>query len=194
MKTQILSFAVLFGLISGVFAEEAAKPSVSLTVKRQALDASREKGFNSESSEKEITLRVEIKNVTNEILEGAELTGEVIINRSRNEGERMVIEELKSHKLPAMKPNEKITVDLGKIILNKVRWGNRTFQESLEEWKVVCKKGDASIGENLSDSNYAGLAKEIEKEHDADKEQHKQKVIRARDKEDPRNRLRDLRK
>ncbi len=194
MKTQLLSFAVLFGLIAGVYAEEAKKPSVSMTVKRQTLDASHDRGAHSESSDKEVTLRVEIKNVTNETLEGAELTGEVMLNRSRNEEERMVIEELKSIKLPTMKPNEKLTVDLGKIILNKARWKNRTFEETLEQWKVVCKKGDANIGENLSDKNYDGLVKEMEKEHDVDKEQHKQKVIRGRDKDDAKNLLRDLRK
>lgn len=194
MKTHFLSFAVLFGLISGVFAEEATKPSVSMTVKRQTLDANRDRGVHAESSEKEVTLRIEIKNVTNETLEGAELTGEVIINRARNEAERMVVEELKSLKLPAMKPNERLTVDLGKIILNKARWKNRTFEETLEQWKVVCKKGDANIGENLSDKNYDGLVKELEKDHEADKEQHKQKIIRARDKDNPRNLLRDLRK
>ena len=187
MKTHFLSFAVLFALVSGIFAEEAAKPSVSLMVKRQILDANHDRRAHSESSDKEVTLRVEIKNVTNEALEGAELTGEVILNRAKNERERMVIEELKSIKLPTMKPNEKITMDLGKVILNKVRWKNRTFEETLEEWKVVCKKGEANIGENLSDSNYARLAKGIEKDHDADKEQHKQKVIRGRDKNDPKN-------
>ncbi|MCE2959702.1 MAG: hypothetical protein ACK46A_08190 [Akkermansiaceae bacterium] len=191
MKTHFLSFTVLFGLIAGVFAEEATKPSVSITAKRQTLDASHDRGVHSESSDKEVTLRVEIRNVTNETLEGAELTGEVIINRSKNEKERMVVEELKSIKLPAMKPNERLTVDLGKIILNKARWKNRTFEETLEQWKVVCKKGEANIGENLSDKNYDGLVKEMEKEHDADREHHKQKIIRGRDKE---NILRDLRK
>jgi len=194
MKTHFLSFVVFFALIAGVFAEDATKPSVSLTVKRQTLDANRDRGFQSESSDKEVTLRVEIRNVTNDTLEGAELTGEVIINRARNEAERMVVEELKSIKLPAMKPNERLTVDLGKIILNKARWKNRTFEETLEQWKVVCKKGDANIGENLSDKNYAGLVKELEKNHEADKEQHKQKIIRGRDKDNPHNLLRDLRK
>jgi hypothetical protein len=84
MKTHFLSFTVLFGLIAGVFAEEATKPSVSITAKRQTLDASHDRGAHSESSDKEVTLRVEIRNVTNETLEGAELTGEVIINRSKN--------------------------------------------------------------------------------------------------------------
>ena len=194
MKTHILSFAAFFGLIAGVFAEEAKKPSVSITAKSQTLDASYDRGAHSASSDKEVTLRVEIRNVTNETLEGAELTGEVIINRSRNEAERMVIEELKSLKLPAMKPNERLTVDLGKVVLNKAKWKNRTFEETLEQWKVVCKKGDANIGENLSDKNYDGLVKQIEKDHDADKEQHEQKVIRGRDKDESRKLLRDLRK
>ncbi len=163
MKTHILSFAVLFGLISGVFAEEAAaKPLVSLTVKRQLLSADKDdRGPRSESRDKEMTLRVVIKNLSDTTLEGAELTGDVLINRAGEDNERIVKEMLKSLKLPPMKPNENLTVDLGKFTLTKVEWKRRTFEETLEEWKVVCKKGETNIGENVSDKNYDVLIKEM---------------------------------
>jgi hypothetical protein len=193
MKTQILSYTLLFGLISGVFAEEV-KPQVSLSVKRQVLSTDRNGGGRSESSEKEITLRVEVKNVTYDTLEGAELTGNVLLNRSVNEKERIVLEALKSLKLPPMKPNEKITVDLGTVVLNKVRWGNRIFEESLEEWKVVCKKGETNIGENVSDRKYDALIAEMKKEKEEDKREAEERVIRGRDNDDPRNIRRNLRK
>ncbi len=171
MKTQILSFAVLFGLIAGVFAEDATKPLVSLTVKRQLLSADLDaRGPRSESSDKEMTLRVEIKNLSNTNLEGAELTGDVLINRAKNDNEKIVKEALKSLKLPPLKPNEKLTVDLGKFTLSKLRWKSRTFEETLEEWKVVCHKGEANIGENVSDEKYDELVKETkdQKEEQAD--------------------------
>lgn len=162
MKTQILSVAVLFGLISGIFAEEAAKPLVSLTVKRHVLGTDKDdRGPHSESRDKDITLRVEIKNLSNAILEGAELTGDVLINRAGEDHERLVKEALKSIKLPPMKPNENLTVDLGKFTLTKVEWKRRTFEETLEEWKVVCKKGETNIGENVSDKKYDALVNEI---------------------------------
>lgn len=163
MKTHILSSVVLFGLISGIFAEEAAaKPLVSLTVKRQLLSADKDdRGPRSESRDKEMTLRVVIKNLSDTTLEGAELTGDVLINRAGEDNERIVKEMLKSLKLPPMKPNENLTVDLGKFTLTKVEWKRRTFEETLEEWKVVCKKGEANIGENVSDKNYDVLIKEM---------------------------------
>ncbi len=153
---------MLFGLISGIFAEEAAKPLVSLTVKRHVLGTDKDdRGPHSESRDKDITLRVEIKNLSNAILEGAELTGDVLINRAGEDHERLVKEALKSIKLPPMKPNENLTVDLGKFTLTKVEWKRRTFEETLEEWKVVCKKGETNIGENVSDKKYDALVNEI---------------------------------
>ena len=193
MKIQLLSFAALFSLIAGVFAEDAAKPMVSLTAKRQLLSTDRNGGGRSESSDKDITIRVEIKNLTNTTLEGAELTGEATLNRSINDNEKIVIESLKSLKLPPMKPNEKLTVDLGKIVLNKVRWKKRTFEETLEEWKVVCKKGEANIGENVSSEKYDALVEKMKEEKKEDKKEAEQARERAKNQDDPRNLMRKLR-
>ncbi len=171
MKTQILSFAVLFGLIAGVFAEDATKPRVSLTVKSQLLSADRDdRGPRSESTDKYYTLRVVIKNLSDSTLEGAELTGDALVNRAVNDNEKIVKEALKSLKIPPMKPNENLTVDLGKFTLSKVKWQGRTFEETLEEWKVVCKKGEVNVGESESSAKYDALLKEMkeQKEEAAD--------------------------
>jgi hypothetical protein len=42
-----------------------------------------------------------------------------------------------------------------------VKWHCRSFDETLEEWKVVCHKGEANIGENVSDEKYDELVKEM---------------------------------
>lgn len=192
MKTHILSFVVLFGLISGVCADDAAK--VSLTVKRQMLGAEKDdRGPRSESRDKEITLRVVIKNLSSTTLEGAELTGDVLINRAFNENERIVKETLKSLKLPPIKPNANLTVELGKFTLTKAKWGSRTFEETLEEWKVVCKKGETSIGENVSDKKYDVLVKEMEEKKEEAEEKKEVKFDEKREALKRRKNLRKLR-
>lgn len=176
MKTRILSFAALFGLISGAFAEETVKPLVSLAVKRQVLDTEgNDRGPRSESREKKMTLRVEVRNISGTTLEGAELTGDVLLNRSINDHERTVKESLKSLKLPALKPNESLTVDLGSFTLSEAKWKSRTYEETLEEWKVLCKKGETTIGGNVSDEKYETLTKEMEDRAEKDKKEAAEK-------------------
>jgi hypothetical protein len=149
--------------VVGVSAEEVAKPLVSLTVKTLLLSADRDiRGQRSEPKDKEMTLRVEIKNLSDTTLEDAELTGDVILNRSVNDDAKIVQEVLTTLKLPAIKPNEKITVDLGKFTISKVKWHCRSFDETLEEWKVVCNKGDANIGEKISTDKYGYLLRGIQ--------------------------------
>lgn len=194
MKTQILSLTVLVGLCAGVFAEDPAKPLVSLTVKRQLIGTDKDdRGPRTESRDKEMTLRVVIKNLSDATLEGAELTGDVLINRAGEENERIVKETLKSLKLPPMKPNENLTVDLGKFTLTKVEWKRRTFEETLEEWKVVCKKGETNIGENVSDKKYDALVKEMEAKKEEAKKEGEEKFDEKREALKRRKELRKLR-
>ncbi len=163
MKNQFLRALVILTVIVGASAEEAAKPLVSLIVKSQLLSADRDiRGQRSAPKDKEMTLRVEIKNLSDTTLEDAELTGDVILSRSVNDDAKIVQEVLTSLKLPAIKPNEKITVDLGKFTISKVKWHCRSFDETLEEWKVVCNKGDANIGEKVSTDKYGYLLRGIQ--------------------------------
>ncbi len=162
MKNQFLRALIILGIIVGASAEEAAKPMVSLTVKSQLLSADRDiRGQRSAPKDKEMTLRVEIKNLSDSTLEDAELTGDVILSRSVNEEAKFVQELLTSLKLQPIKPNEKITVDLGKFTISKVKWHCRSFDETLEEWKVVCKIGGANIGEKVSTDKYVYLVKHM---------------------------------
>jgi hypothetical protein len=163
-------------------------------VKRQVLGTEKEeRGPRSEARDKEMTLRVVIKNLSDTTLEGAELTGDVLINRAGEDNERIVKELLKSLKLPPMKPNENLTVDLGKFTLTKVEWKRRTFEETLEEWKVVCKKGETNIGENVSDEKYNVLVKEMQEKREEAAEKEEEKIDERREALKRRKDLRKLR-
>lgn len=194
MKTHILTCAALVSLISTGFSEEK-KPLVSLSVKSHIMGTDKDNmGPRSEARSKDITLKVTIKNTSSAVLEGAELTGDVLVERSADGKERMIREVLKSVKIPKMSPNENLTIDLGKITLNQVEWRNQKFEEKLKEWKVVCKKGDENIGEAVSDENYKILVKEMKEQREKNQENIEQEVIRVRDKDDFRNNRRNLRK
>ena len=63
-------------------------------------------------------------------------------------------------KVPAMKPNEKLTFDLGKIQLSEVEWAKQKFEENLEEWQVRCSHGAVEIGKAESSAKYSTFAKD----------------------------------
>ncbi len=161
MKTSVLLTALAFAWVSQGFSAETAKPLVSITAKRQLLGTEREQFFRTDAREKRVTLRVVIHNTSGAAIEGAELSGDVLVERAKNERERIVREMLKAVKLPVIKPNERITIDLGEISLNEVEWRGRKFEESLKEWKVVCKRAGLEIGRHLSSATYSTLEKKI---------------------------------
>ena len=165
MKTLTPILAVGLALFSQVTAAEPpkpAKPTVTLTVKRHLTDSDHGQGFHQKSQEKTITLRVDIQNVTSSTIEGAVLSGDVLVTRSIGERDRVVKESLGTLKVPTLKPNEKLTLDFGEIKLSEVQWRHRKFEETLEEWKVVCKNGDTELGQNLSNARYSTLEKKVE--------------------------------
>lgn len=154
-----------FAFVFQAFGEEQAKPFLSLSVKRHLTNTEQGKiGARGEVKDKIVTLRCVITNVSSTIIEGAMLSGDVLMERSRGENKKIVKESLAPIKIPEMKPNAEITLDLGKMKLSKVEWRNREFEESLEEWKVVCKKGETVIGKNTSSDKYTSLEKEIKPE------------------------------
>ena len=61
--------------------------------------------------------------------------------------------------VPALKPNEKTVVDLGKITLTELEWGKQKFEEKLEEWKVTCTAGQVVLGTELSSDKFTTLEK-----------------------------------
>ncbi|MEI6176135.1 MAG: hypothetical protein WCS43_04515 [Verrucomicrobiota bacterium] len=164
MKTLTPILAVGLALFSQVSAAEPSKPaksSVTLTVKRHLIDSDRDQGFRSKSHEKTITLRVDIQNATSSTIEGAVLSGDALVTRSIDEHDKVVKERLGTLKVPTLKPNEKLTLDFGEIKLSEVVWKHRKFEETLEEWKVVCKNGETELGQNLSNARYTTLEKEV---------------------------------
>lgn len=157
---SILSLGLL--LMSPAGAVEPAKPLVALSVKRQLLDSDHDlRGRTGSSQKKVFTLRVELVNNSSSTIGESSLSGDVLVTRAVGEREKIVKESLGKAKVPAMKPNEKLTIDLGKVTLSEFEWRNRKFEEKLEEWKIVCERDGTEIGKSVSDDRYETLSKEI---------------------------------
>lgn len=161
MKTLTPLFALAFAFCSQGLAADGGKPLLSITAKRQVTGSERSVRSHSDAREKVVTLRVVIQNTSALTIDGAELDGEVLVERMRDEREKIVKEKLKAVKLPTLKPNERITIDLGEINLREVEWRQRKFEETLVEWKVVCKQGETEIGKHLSSDKFTTLEKKI---------------------------------
>lgn len=159
MKT-IISLLAVGMLPIAAHAEAPAKPAVTLTVKHHVLDSNYDiRGKQANTKEKTITLRVEIVNITSAEITDAELTGNALVTRSNDLGEKLIKEALGKMPVPAMKPNEKITIDLGKIQLRELEWRNRKFEEKLEEWQVECVQKQTTLGSAASGERYTTLEK-----------------------------------
>lgn len=158
MKLLLPLLALTSLLIATGLAADAPKPLVSVTAKRHVLDSDHDlDGRRGSSGKKVITLRVEITNTTSSPVAASELSGDALILRAAGEKEKLVKESLGKVEVPALKPNEKKTVELGKITLSEVEWAKKKFEESLEEWKVTCTQGQAVIGSTESSDKYADL-------------------------------------
>jgi hypothetical protein len=59
-----------------------------------------------------------------------------------------------------MKPNAKFTLDLGKIEVKELELAKRKFEESLEEWQIVCTSGGKEIAKAMSSEKYTALEKD----------------------------------
>ena len=170
MKSLIAMLSLGLMLITGAQALEPAKPRVSLTVKRQLLDSDHDlRGRDGSSKRKTFTLRVELVNSSSAAVGESTLTGDALVTRAFGEREKTVREALGAVKVPAMKPNEKLTLDLGKITVSEVEWHSRKFEEKLEEWRIVCKQDETEIGKAVSSERYETLSKDIEPEPNRDR-------------------------
>jgi hypothetical protein len=147
---------------------ETTKELVSMSVKLQKLGGERDRyGRWGESGEKTVTLRVEIRNTSSAPLEGASVSATALIFREGERSESIRREAVEAVELPSMKPNEKITVDLGKIVLREYEFGGRKTEESLEEWSVVCTQGETKIGtDSTKDYSMASVKEAQQKEPD----------------------------
>lgn len=162
MKTLLTLCVAGLGCLTPALAVEPQKPLVTLTVKRQVLDSDSDMlGKKGSSRQKTVTLRVEIINNTSSPIAESELSGDVLVTRVRNENEKIVREPLDMVKLPAMKPREKLTLNLGRIQLTEVEWKNRKFEETLEEWRVTCTQGNTAICNPVTSENYQTRLKDV---------------------------------
>ncbi len=136
----------------------AEKPLVTVTAKRQLLDTDSDHiGVRGKSKSKSYTIRVDVQNISGQLIEKASVSGEVFVSKVIRDNERMVNEQLTKKEIPPLKPGEKITIDLGKITLNTIEFQNKSFEEKLEEWKVECLDGQKIIGSTLSSEKFTKL-------------------------------------
>lgn len=165
MKTLALIFATGLGFLTSTHAADEPKPLVQLSAKKQVLDTDHDSfGKAGSSKQKTYTLRVVIYNTSSKLVEESVLSGNALVSRAREFKEQIVKESLGEIKVPAMKPNEKLTLDLGKIELKEVEWDKHKFEENLEEWQVTCSHGEVEIGKAQSSDNYILLAKDTEED------------------------------
>ncbi len=161
MKTFITLFTAAF-LSATTHAAEEPKPLVTLSVKRQLLDSNHEmRGRHGDTQNKTFALRVEITNTSYTTITEAELTGVVLVSRSTDLADQIVKEPLGKLTIAPMKPNERLSVDIGTITLRKAELKNRKFEEKMEEWKVECLQNQIVIGSAVSSDQFAAKEKEI---------------------------------
>jgi hypothetical protein len=158
MKLYLPLLAITCFFPTAGLCADAPEPLVSVSAKRQVLDSDHDlKGQRGSSGKKVITLRVDITNTTSSPIEASTISGDALILRAIGENEKLVKESLGKVDVPALKPNEKKSVELGKITLSEVEWGKKKFEESLEEWKITCTQGQVVIGGTESSDKYADL-------------------------------------
>ncbi len=155
MKALITLFAAIT-LSATVQAADEPKPLVTLSVKRQVLDSNHEMhGRQGDTKEKTYALRVEIVNTSSVTITGAELTGAALVMRNTDTSNTLVKEPLGKLALAPMKPNERISIDLGRITIREMELRKRKFEEKLEEWKVDCVQKQVIIGTAASSDQFA---------------------------------------
>ena len=165
MKRLTSMFSLGLLLVAAAGAVEPAKPLVTLSVKKQLLDADHDmRGRQGSTQKKVFTLRVDVVNVSSSPIGESTLSGDALVARALGEKEKLVKESLGTVKVPAMKPNEKLTLDLGKVSVSELEWRDRKFEEKLEEGRIVCKRGDTEIGKAVSDERFETLSKEVSTE------------------------------
>ncbi|QTN33279.1 hypothetical protein HZ994_13470 [Akkermansiaceae bacterium] len=161
MKTITLLFATGLIFLANSKATETPKPLLQVSAKKQVLGTDRDSfGKAVRNNQKTITLRVTLFNTSGKAVAESVLAGNALISRAGEFKEGIARESLGTVKVPAMKPNEKLTLDLGEITLSEVEWGKRKFEESLEEWQVTCSQGEVEIGKAESSDRYALLSKD----------------------------------
>lgn len=161
MKTLALSLSAGFFLILTSLTAEAAPQSVKLEVKKHLVESDRNKvaSFGGQVS-KAYTLRVEITNTGKETITGAKLSGTALVMRARAMNERLSSEPIAAMEIPELKPNGRVTLDLGRIDIHKLELRQREMEETFEEWQVVCTQGESELAKVESSGKFESLNKD----------------------------------
>jgi hypothetical protein len=155
MKTLVLLGLAL--AVSSVTAEPA-KPLLALTAKKHLVDSDSDRhGGQVTTREKSITIRVEITNQSTATITGAELSGHALIKRDGSLKDGLSKTSLGKLAIPELKPNARVTLDLGRISLHELDGRVRKVETSLEAWKVIATKAGTEIGMVKSGDTYDAL-------------------------------------
>jgi hypothetical protein len=161
MKNILPILVAGLACISPVIAADPVRSPVTLTVKKQVLDSEHDqRGMRGSSKQKTLTLRVEISNTSSKAIDDAEISGNALVMRAGDFRQVLLKESLGTLKVPAMKPNARLTLDLGKIEVKELELAKRKFEESLEEWQIVCTSGGKEIAKAMSSEKYTALEKD----------------------------------
>lgn len=158
MKALLLLLVALAVLQTSLVAADSAKITLAAKPKVVASDHDLRGKFGN-TGQKTVTLKVTVANVSGTPLAASELTGDALVKRERDGNEKIVKEALGKAPVPALKPNEKVELELGKITLTEIERGKQKFEESLEAWKLTCTAGQVQLGTVTSDKRYEELAK-----------------------------------
>ena len=158
MKTLLPAFVAIVPLLSPLWAADSAK--VTLVAKARVVTSDHDlRGKFGSTAQKTVTLKVTVANVSGTPLAASELAGDALVKRERDGKEKIVKETLGKTAVPALKPNEKVELELGKITLTELERGKQKFEESLEAWKLTCTAGQVQLGVVTSDKRYEELEK-----------------------------------
>lgn len=159
MKTLLAVLVALLALPSPLCAADTAA-KVTLAAKPRVVDSDHDlRGKFGSTGQKTVTLKVTVANVSGTPLAASVLTGDALVKRERDGKEKIVKEALGKTAVPALKPNEKVEVELGEVTLTELEQGKRKFEESLEAWKLTCTAGQVQLGTQTSDKHYEELEK-----------------------------------
>lgn len=151
---------ILLGLALAVssLAAEPAKPLLALTAKKHLVDSDSDRqGRQVSTREKSVTIRVEITNQSSATVTGAELSGHALVKRDGSLKDGLSKISLGKLAIPELKPNARVTLDLGRVSLHELDGRVRKIESSLEGWKIIASKDSTEIGMVTSGKDYDAL-------------------------------------
>jgi hypothetical protein len=155
MRIPIL---LCLGLAVSSIAAEPAKPLLAMTAKKHLVDSDSDRqGGHVTTREKSVTVRVEITNQSATTVTGAELSGDALVKLDGSLKDGLAKLSLGKIAIPELKPNARVSLDLGRVSLHELDGRVRKVETSLEGWKVIATKDGAEVGMVKSGDDYEVL-------------------------------------